>query len=126
MKEFMLFIRNEVDHNSAWPEEKLQEFFKACEQYIWKLKKEGKLKSAQPLIREGSILSGSKGAWKTVPFRENKEVIVGYYHINAKDIEEATEIAKLNPEFDYGKTARIEVRPIKTKEAATGFEYPGE
>ena len=31
---------------------------------------------------------------------------------------EAIEIAERNPEFEYGTTARIEVRPIKTKEKA--------
>jgi hypothetical protein len=33
-------------------------------------------------------------------------------------------ISKLNPEFEYGKSARIEVRPIKVKEESTGFVYP--
>lgn len=37
---------------------------------------------------------------------------------------EAIEIAKGNPEFEYGTTARIEVRPIKTQENTTSFVYP--
>lgn len=37
---------------------------------------------------------------------------------------DAVEIAKQNPEFAFGTTARIEVRPIKTKENTTGFVYP--
>ena len=51
-------------------------------------------------------------------------MIVGYYHILAKDIDDAIEIAKGNPEFEYGVKARIEVRPIKVKEETTGFTYP--
>jgi len=70
------------------------------------------------------MISGSKGAWKEGPFNEAKEVIVGYYHILAEDLNEAIAIAKRNPEFEYGYTARVEVRPIKTKEEATGFDYP--
>ncbi len=70
------------------------------------------------------IISRSKGAWKEGPFNEAKEVIVGYYHILAEDINDAVAIAKRNPEFAYGATARIEVRPIKIKEAGTGFVYP--
>jgi hypothetical protein len=92
--------------------------------YISNLTKEGKLKSAQPLVREGRIISGSKGAWKEGPFDEAKEVIVGYYHILAKDLNEAIAIAKINPEFEYGTTARIEVRPIKMEEGSTGYIYP--
>ena len=37
--------------------------------------------------------------------------------------DDAISIAKGNPESEYGATARIEVRPIKTKEQDTGFEY---
>jgi hypothetical protein len=39
-------------------------------------------------------------------------------------MDEAIEIAKRNPEFEFGTTARIELRPIKTKEKTTGFVYP--
>jgi len=28
MKEFMLLIRNEIDHQASWPPEKLQQFLK--------------------------------------------------------------------------------------------------
>ena len=124
MKEFMLLIRNKADHQDEWSNERLQEFLKKCETYILNLKQQGKLISAQPLIREGKILSGESGAWKEEPFNEHDEVQVGYYHILAKDMEEAIFIAKGNPEFEYGSTARIEVRPIKTKEVITNFVYP--
>jgi hypothetical protein len=53
MKEFMLLIRNEIDHQAGWSSEQHQQFLKKCEIYIGKLKKEGKLISAQPLIRGG-------------------------------------------------------------------------
>jgi hypothetical protein len=124
MKEFMLLIRNEIDHQATWSPEQHQEFLKKCEDYIVNLTKEGKLKSAQPLIREGRLISGSKGAWKEGPFNETKEIIVGYYHILSEDLPDAMAIAKRNPEFEYGTTARIEVRPIKMKEETTGYVYP--
>ncbi len=69
-------------------------------------------------------MSGSKGARKEAPFNETKEVIVCYYHLLAEDFNEAVALAKENPEFEYGTTARIEVRPIQTKEESTGFVYP--
>ena len=40
------------------------------------------------------------------------------------DIDEAIEIAKGNPEFEYGAKARIEARPIKVREETTGLIYP--
>jgi hypothetical protein len=124
MKEFMFLIHNEVDHLSHLSADEKQQFLKACMDYINKLLKEGKLKAAQPLVKEGKILSGSKAAWKDGPFNETKEVIVGYYHILANNIDEAIEIAKGNPEFEYTSTARIEIRPIKMVEQTTEFVYP--
>ena len=124
MKEFMLLIRNEIDHQAAWPPERHKQFVEKCMIYIEGLTKAGKLKSAQPMVREGTMVSGSKGAWKEGPFNEHKEVIVGYYHILANDLNDAIAIAKQNPEFEFGKTARVEVRPIKMKEENTGFVYP--
>ena len=126
MKEFMLLIFNKIDHQSGWSEERHQQFLKSCESYINKLKNAGNLKTAQPLLREGVIVSGSSGNWKEVPFNESNEVQVGYYHILAKDMNEAIEIAKGNPEFEYGTSARIEVRPIKMKEESTNFLYPAD
>ena len=124
MKEFMLLIRNEADHQAKWSADQHKQFMNKCELYIGKLKAEGKLKSAQPLVREGKMISGAKGAFKEGPFTETKEVIVGYYHIQAADLNEAIAIAKGNPEFEFGATARVEVRPVKMKEENTGFVYP--
>lgn len=124
MNEFMLIIRNEMDHQAAWSPERHQQFLKQCEAYIGQLKEAGKLNAAQPLLREGVIVSGSGGKWQEVPFNEHKGVQVGYYHILARDLSEAIEIAKGNPEFEFGTTARIEVRPIKMKEDSTHFAYP--
>jgi len=69
-------------------------------------------------------VSGSQGEWKETAFDESGKVIVGYYHILAEDLDDAIAIAKGNPEFQFGTTARVEVRPIKTKEEATSFIYP--
>ena len=124
MKEYMLLIRNVIDHQATWAPEMHQQFLKKCEIYINDLKNSGKLISAQPIIREGKLISGSAGSWKEVPFNETKEIIVGYYHIYAVNLKEAINIAKGNPEFEFGSTARIEVRPIKMKEEVTGYVYP--
>jgi hypothetical protein len=124
MKEFMLLIRNEIDHQANWSEKQHAEFLGKCKDYIGELTKSGNLKSAQPMVREGKILFRTTGSWKDKPFNESREVIVGYYHVLAEDMDDAIAIAKRNPEFEYGTTARVEVRPIKMKEETTGFQYP--
>jgi len=124
MKEFMFLIRNEGDAKAALTSDKHLEFVKQCEVYIGKLKGQNKLIAAQPLVREGVIISGSKNAWKEKPCDPNREIQVGYYHILANDIKEAIALAKENPEFENVPTASIEVRPIKMKEETTKFVYP--
>ena len=124
MKEFMLLIRNESDGKASLSPEQQQQFLNACMVYIQDLIKNGKLKGAQPLVRDGRMISGKPGAFKDGPYNESKEIIVGYYHILAKDLDEAITIAKGNPEFSFNKGAKIEVRPIKTAEESTSFVYP--
>lgn len=124
MKEFMLLIRNEGDTKAGFSAEQHQRFLEACQVYIEQLKKNGNLKSAQPLLREGKMISGKPGAFKDGPFNETKEVIVGYYHILAKDLDEAMSIARGNPEFAFNPGAKIEVRPIKMVEQSTSYVYP--
>lgn len=126
MKEFMFFIRKQSDSMKTLPPETHRQFLKGCERYIENLKKEGKLISAQPIERAGKIISAESEGWKDSPFDESTEVIGGYYHILANDIDEAIKIARANPEFEFNKDTRIEVRPIKMKEETTGFVYPSQ
>ena len=92
--------------------------------YIGELKSENKLIAAQPLIREGVIISKTQSGWTEVNIPTDEKVQVGYYHILADNLEEAIRIAKNNPEFAYVPSASIEVRQVKTKEKETGFVYP--
>lgn len=122
--EFMLYIRNAGDAKSALSADEHLKFIKQCEVYIEQLKTENKLIAAQPILREGCILSKSGEGWVSIPIDPAKEVQVGYYHIKANDMEDAVAIAKRNPEFEFVPSATIEVRPIKTKEEQTNFVYP--
>ena len=108
----MLFVRTEGDHLATMSAKEQQEHVAKIGNYIGNLMKEGKLKSAQPLDMSGSIIQRNKGVFKDGPFSESKEVIVGYFHILANDVNEAIAIAKANPVFATGNTS-IEVRPIK-------------
>lgn len=125
-QEFMLHIRNAGDAKAALSEEKHLMFVKACELYIAQLKAAGQLIAAQPLMRTGCILSKIADGWKQVNVDPDNEIQVGYYHIVASDLNEAIEIARRNPEFEYVASATIELRPIKMKEEATGFIYPNQ
>lgn len=126
MKEFMFYIRNERDAKKSLTADEHLAFIKKCESYIGILKSENKLIAAQPIVREGVLIKKIKSGWVEKDIAIDTEVQVGYYHILAKDMNEAIKIAKDNPEFEYVASASIEVRPVKTKESETGFVYPSD
>lgn len=66
---------------------------------------------AQPLVEEGRLVSGAKGASVTDGvFAESKEAIAGYFRLAVSSMDEAVRLAQACPILAYG--AQIEVRPI--------------
>lgn len=124
MKEFMFYIRNAGDAKKSLSSGDHLAFVKGCEVYITELKSKGNLVAAQPLVREGVVISKAGNDWKTTATNPEGETQVGYYHIMAEDMDEAIRIAKRNPEFEYVPSASIEIHPVKTKEEKTDFVYP--
>ncbi|PRX57389.1 YciI family protein [Flagellimonas meridianipacifica] len=112
MKEFMLFIRSDEDNPLAnFSLKEQQKHVEKVSAYIQELVKSGKMKSAQPLESEGSVVSLKNGSLVDGPYNETKEVISGYYHLMADDLQEAIRIAKADPRFEDGNW-KIEVRQI--------------
>jgi hypothetical protein len=124
VSEYMLRILNRGDHQAAWTSDRHREFVKKCETYIMELQQMGQLRAAQPLVKRGAIVARAGTAWSVDPLNTADEIQVGYYHIVADTLDQAVEIAKKNPEFEYSTTARVEIRPLKEVEEDTGFAYP--
>jgi hypothetical protein len=120
MQEFMLLIRSEGDCADKMSPELHKVHLQKVINYIDNLKAQGRLISAQPLTMLGSILQGSKAAFKDGPFIESKEVIAGYFLFRANSFEEAKEIAKAHPLLEDEPTSRIELREIKIEEGING------
>ena|SRR5688572_17017451 len=100
MKEFLLILKTQ---GSVWKDlspEQLQKHMEHGTAYIGKLMKEGTIKSAQPLAEGSRVVSQTNGVLKDGPFNESKEVVAGYFHIVAKDMNDAVAIAKANPIFN--------------------------
>lgn len=82
--------------------------------YVEKLRKKGYLIAAEPLksvrtaatvrVREGKV------AITDGPFAETKESLGGFFLVDAKDMNEATQLAAEWPSARFGS---IEVRPIE-------------
>ena len=111
MKDFLLLIRTEGNVWTDLSPEQLQKHMENGGAYISNLAQQGKLKGANPLDKGSRIVTDDNGMLKDGPFNETKEVIAGFFHITASDIDEAVAIAKANPIFKDIPT-KIEVHPM--------------
>ena len=108
--EYLLLIRGTHWNHGMSPSE-LQHVMTDFYAWVDRLDKAGIHRGAQPLMEEGKLISGPKGASVTDGvFAESKEAIAGYFRIAVGSMDEAVCIAQECPILQYGAT--IEVRPI--------------
>lgn len=74
--------------------------------WVEKLRKEGRYLGGEPLLPTGKMISGKQKIVTDGPFAEGKELVGGFFIIEAKDINEATEMAKECPDFIYDGKVR--------------------
>lgn len=78
-------------------------------EWVQKLSKEGKYVSGEPLIPGGKLITGPSSVTDG-PYTEGKEVVGGYFIINANTMEEAIEECKQYPDYKYG--GQVQVRQV--------------
>lgn len=111
MEKFMyIFIENGLSPVPPSPEQ-MESSMKKWMDWIGDLRKADRYVSGEPLLPVGKIIKGSKKIVTDGPFTESKELVSGFFIINAKDINEATEMAKDCPVFDQG--GAVAVRPVQ-------------
>ncbi|MBD0300511.1 MAG: hypothetical protein ICV82_09805, partial [Nitrososphaera sp.] len=74
---------------------------------IDQLNKDGKFISGEPLTPSGKLVSGPNKAITDGPYTEGKEVVGGYFLVNANNYDEAVEIAKGCPDYEYGGSVQV-------------------
>ena len=111
MEKYMFIFKGEIEDAGLSPEESQQEMQKWY-QWVQKLTDQKKYIGGEPLLKGGKIVSksGNKTVVTDGPFPEAKELVGGYFIINANDMNEAAEIAKECPGLDLGGS--VEVRPV--------------
>jgi hypothetical protein len=108
--EYMLLFRGNNWDKKLSPEE-LQHSMSQWTTWYDELVRQGKIKSAHPLMPEGRVISQKKGQpIADGPFAESKEAIGGYFFLQLSNLDEAVRIAKKCPLLEYGVT--VEVRPV--------------
>jgi hypothetical protein len=108
--EYLLLIRGTHWSQGMSPAE-LQRVMTDFYAWVENLTQRGVNRGAQPLVEEGKLVTGAKGASVTDGvFAESKEAIAGYFRLGVSSLDEAVKCAQACPILDYG--AQIEVRPI--------------
>jgi hypothetical protein len=106
--EYLLLFRGGANPEDMTPEQ-MKTTMNNWMSWMKGLKQRKQLTSGQPLQDGGKMLSGPKGS-KVAPYRDTADSIGGYLLIRAKNLAEATKIAKGCPIFNNG--GNLELRAI--------------
>ena len=103
MARFMLLL---CDNPTDWSKVSPQEMQKAIEKYMAWTKKPFTVDSLRLANDKGRVLrsEGGKARVTDGPYSETKEVLGGYYTIEAADYDEAVQRAREHPHLEYGGT----------------------
>lgn len=111
---FMLLIYNDTSMVDEMPPAVYDKEMRQCLSHADELRRDGRLLDSQMLESPSSAKSVRirRGNLSTVdgPFAEAKEVLGGFNLIEAKDMDEAVQIAS---EFPWARTGCVEVRPVR-------------
>jgi hypothetical protein len=111
MKEFLLLIRAKGQPMAKRPKDEQARHIEKVSEYVAQLTEEGKLIAVQPLKPQGAIVMKNDDKMSHLTIDVEREIVSGYYHIKAFDLDEAIKIAKADPRFELGPW-KIEVRPL--------------
>ncbi len=113
MPQFMLLLHQFPKDMSATAPQEMQAVVAEYTAWSERLATAGKLQGGNKLTNEGGRMVTANGGSMSVidgPYSETKEVIGGYFMIEAADYDEAVALSEDSPHLKYG--GRIEIRQI--------------
>jgi hypothetical protein len=109
MSEFTFLYRGRDSNASPEQMQKIMEKWRA---WFKELGEKGHLKDiGHPLEHTGKVVKGKQKTVTDGPFAEAKDVVGGFTLIEARDLNQATELSKGCPILEAGGS--VEVRPIQ-------------
>ncbi|MGD9630174.1 MAG: YciI family protein [Pyrinomonadaceae bacterium] len=114
MANFILLLHEKPSDLSGLSPDEIQSVISEYVEWSQGLAADGKLAGGQKLKDDGGKhLAGTDGDFRVTdgPYAEAKEVIGGFFSINASDYNEAVRISKGCPHLKYG--GRIELREVE-------------
>ncbi len=106
MEKFMFIFQG--SQTTGMSPEEMQAHMGKWMAWIEKLNKADQYVAGEPLLPGGKLVTDKNG--KTVtdgPYTEGKEVVGGYFIINAKDFDEAVSMTYDYPGYDYGGSVQV-------------------
>ncbi len=109
MAKFMLLLHSDPNRMNGWSPEEMQ---KALEKYMAWMQKPFTVDGKRLAHDAGRVMRSQGGKTRVAdgPYSETKEVLGGYYTIEAADYNEAVQRAMDHPHLEYGGT--VEVRQV--------------
>lgn len=114
MPKFMLILRGDItaDYSQFTPEDFAQ-ILGEYQQWGERMAAENRLLSGDKLTDQGGMViqakDGKGGDVKDGPYVESKEVVGGYYVLEADDYQHAAKLCEGHPNFRFGS---IEIRQV--------------
>jgi len=116
MAQYMLLLHQVPNYNMDLPREKMLEMTKRYMTWAEGLGQKGKMVGGEKLTASGGRhikVKDGKPVASDGPYAEAKDVIGGYFVIEAKDAAEAEAIALDCPHLTLAATNWVEIRPIE-------------
>jgi len=104
-----LYIFRGAGMNKQSPQE-MQQQMQKWGAWIQQLQKDGHFKAGEPLETGGKVVQGKRKAVTDGPYAEAKDLVGGFLLIEARNLDEATELSRGCPGLDVDGSG--EVRPI--------------
>jgi hypothetical protein len=115
MTQYMLLLHQAPNYNMDLPREKMMEMTQRYMAWAGELRQKGKMVGGEKLSASGGRhirMKDGKPVASDGPYAEAKDVIGGYFVLEARDLAEAEAIARECPHLTLSPTNWAEVRPI--------------
>ena len=113
MSDFVYLFRigEAAQRDAMGTPERAQKSMQRWMEWMGKLEAEGHLKDrGQPLDRAGKVVRGKQRTVTDGPYVESKDLVAGFIVVEARDLQEAVDLASGCPMFEGGGS--VEVRPV--------------
>ena len=110
MKKFLLLLHDDMETISNLSPKEMENLINAHMAWAEKLANQGHMIAGDGLEEKSIRISGKDSIVKDGTFLESKEMIGGFYFLQAKNLDEIIEISKECPCHLWGGTT--EIRPI--------------